>query len=224
MKSLLLKLVFLVFYAVSVNSQAADKIIGIVVFDGVLSSDITAPAEVFGIASKKSWFSDYKVQFINVADRASITTEEGITINVDAYLSQQPEVDVLLIPSSYEMKPLINNQELGQYIKASQQRGAWLASNCSGAFVLAEAGVLEGKRATTYSGGERGFQRAFPGVKVQHDSNYVIDGKIITSNGSVVSYQAALVLLEQLAGKAKANEVKDALQMGRFCVYGEAGC
>lgn len=224
MSKLFFKLMFLIFCAASANSLAADKIIGIVVFDGVLSSDITAPAEVFGIASKKSWFSDYQVQFINVVDRDSITTEEGISINVDAYLSQQPEVDVLLIPSSYEMKPLINNKELSQYIKTSQQRGAWLASNCSGAFVLAEAGVLDGKRATTYSGGESGFQRAFPMVKVQHNSNYVIDGKIITSNGSVISYQAALVLLEQLAGKAKAREVKDALQMSRFCVYGETGC
>lgn len=196
-------------------AQAANKTIGIIVFDGVLSSDITAPAEVFGIASKKSWFSDYTVEFINVGDKAFITTEEGISIKVDRYLKQRPQVDVLLLPSAYNMKPLINNKMLSAYIKQTHQRGSWLASNCSGAFILAEAGVLDGKKATTYSGGEPSFQRAYPKVKVQHDSNYVIDGKIISSNGSVVSYQAALVLLQQLAGKAKADEVREALQMQR---------
>lgn len=199
-----------------VNSYGADKKIGIIVFDGVLTSDITAPAEVFGIASKKSWFSSYEVILINVGSEGFISTEEGLGIKVDAYLSDLPEVDVLLVPSAYDMAPLLSNKQLLQYISAVRNAGKWLASNCSGAFVLAESGVLDGKSATTWYGGESDFQRAYPKVKVQHNTNYVIDDKIISSNGSLVSYQAALVLLEQLAGPSKAQEVKDTLQMTRL--------
>ena len=189
--------------------------IGIVVFDGVLTSDVTAPAEVFGIASNTSWFSNYEVIFINVGTEQFVTTEEGLGIRVDAFLKDTPKVDVLLIPSAYDMKPLLNNESLLAYIRSVRADGKWLASNCSGAFVLAESGVLDNKKATTWSGGESGFQDDYPGVKVQHDTNYVVDDKIISSNGSVVSYQAALVLLQYLAGESKAEEVRETLQMKR---------
>lgn len=199
----------------SIPLYAADKRIGILVFDGVLTSDITAPLEVFGIASRKSWLNDYTVLTINVGDKAVVTTEEGLKIKVDEYLFDQPQVDILLVPSAYNMTPLLQNQHLISYIRNTAKRAEWMASNCSGAFLLAEAGVLDGKRATTWAGGERDLAKAYPAVLVQEDRNYVIDGNVITSNGSVVSYQAALALLEQIASKSKAKEVRDALQMDR---------
>lgn len=199
----------------STPAMADDKRIGIIVFDGVLSSDVTAPIEVFGIASKKSWFSDYETLVINVGESELITTEEGITLKVDAHVKDQPKVDVLLMPSSYDMDALIENQTLIQYIQKTSETAEWMASNCSGAFVLAEAGVLDGKKATTWAGGESDLESAYPKVDVQFDTNYVIDGNVITSNGSVVSYQAALALLEQMSSESKAEEVEEALQMQR---------
>lgn len=195
--------------------QAADKRIGIIVFDGVLTSDITAPLEVFGIASRQSWFSEYEVVTINVSDGAVVTTEEGLQLKVSYHLSQTPEVDVLLVPSAYDMAPLLSNKQLISYIRNTAAQADWMASNCSGAFLLAEAGILDGKRATTWAGGESELAKAYPAVLVQDDTNYVIDGNVITSNGSVVSYQAALALLEKMASKGKAKEVREALQMDR---------
>ncbi|GLQ33561.1 DJ-1/PfpI family protein [Litoribrevibacter albus] len=199
----------------STPAMADDKRIGIIVFDGVLSSDVTAPIEVFGIASKKSWFSDYETLVINVGESELITTEEGITLKVDAHVKDQPKVDVLLMPSSYDMDSLLENQALIQYIQKTSKTADWMASNCSGAFVLAEAGVLDGKKATTWAGGESDLESAYPKVDVQFDTNYVIDGNVITSNGSVVSYQAALALLEQMSSERRAKEVEEALQMQR---------
>jgi transcriptional regulator GlxA family with amidase domain len=196
-------------------AMADDKRIGIIVFDGVLSSDVTAPIEVFGIASKKSWFSDYETLVINVNESDLITTEEGLTLKVDAHVKDRPEVDVLLMPSSYDMDALLENQQLIDYIQQTAKTADWMASNCSGAFVLAEAGVLDGKKATTWAGGESDLEHAYPKVDVQFDTNYVIDGNVITSNGSVVSYQAALALLEQMSSKGRAKEVEEALQMQR---------
>jgi transcriptional regulator GlxA family with amidase domain len=137
---------------------------------------------------------------------------------VNRLLKDRPQVDVLLVPSAYNMDPLLENQSLLDYIRSTARSADWLASNCSGAFVLAAAGILDGKKATTWAGGEADLQKAYPLVKVVYDSNYVIDGKVITSNGSVVSYEAALALLEQLASKDRAEEVKAALQMQRIQV------
>lgn len=194
---------------------AADKRVGILVFDGVLTSDIVAPIEVFGIASKKSWFSDYDTITINVGSGDTVTTEEGLKLVVDAYLNEAPAVDVLLVPSAYEMEPLLENEKLIAYIRNTGATAEWMASNCSGAFLLAEAGLLDGKRATTWAGGEAGLKKSFPKVDVQYNTNYVIDDGVITSNGSVVSYEAALALLEKLSSKRRADEVREALQMSR---------
>ncbi|OMH33578.1 DJ-1/PfpI family protein [Motiliproteus sp. MSK22-1] len=197
------------------SAQAADKRIGILVFDGVLTSDITAPIEVFGIASKQSWFADYETITIAVDNKSLIETEEGLLLKTDAMLKDRPEVDVLLVPSSYDMAPLLANKTLISYIQKTAEKAEWMASNCSGAFLLAEAGVLDGKQATTWAGGEQGLKSEYPQVDVQFDRNYVKDEKVITSNGSVVSYEAALALLAELSSPDRAKDVADALQFSR---------
>jgi transcriptional regulator GlxA family with amidase domain len=200
----------------STHGWAASKTIGIVVFDGVLSSDVTAPLEVFGVASKLSWFSDFKVVTIGVNKQTFVTTEEGLKLGVDTWIGAHPKVDVLIVPSSYTMQPLIKNVALIDFIRTSAKNVEWLASNCSGSSLLAEAGVLNGRKATTWAGGEQALQQSYPKVDVQFDTNVVVDGHILTSNGSVVSYQAALTLLRLMSSLEKAHEVADALQFSRL--------
>lgn len=213
-RSLALSLTLL-FAAVSV-AEAADQRIGILVYDGVLTSDVTAPLEVFGVASRLTWFSDYEPITISVSDKKFITTEEGLKIGVDAWIGDAPELDVLIVTSSYDMDPLIENKDLIHYIKGTSRIADWIASNCSGAYLLAEAGVLDGKKATTWAGGEADLQKHYPSVDVQVDQNVVVDGMIVTSNGSLVSYQAALQLLRLMSSESKAQEVADTLQYSRF--------
>ncbi len=74
---------------------------------------------------------------------------------------------------------------------------------------MGQAGVLDGRRATTYVGGEKSLQKMFPKAKVQYDQQVVTDGNLITSNGAVISYEASLLLLEKLAGASLAQEVAD---------------
>ncbi|WP_337222667.1 DJ-1/PfpI family protein [Vibrio alginolyticus] len=206
------------FFGVLQTAHAADKRIGILVYDGVLTSDVTAPLEVFGVASRLTWFSDYDVLTISVSDQKTITTEEGLKIGVDAWIGDLPELDVLVLTSSYDMDALIENKDLIHFIRTTSKAADWMASNCSGAYLylLAEAGLLNGKKATTWAGGENGFQRDYPAVKVQVDQNFVIDDGVITSNGSLVSYQAALKLLHLMTSESKAQEVADAIQYSRF--------
>ncbi|MBN3493838.1 DJ-1/PfpI family protein [Vibrio neptunius] len=196
--------------------SAADKTIGVLVYDGVLTSDVTAPLEVFGVANRLTWFSDYDVVTISVTDTMTVTTEEGLQLGVDTWIGDSPKLDALILTSSYDMDPLVNNKALIRYISSTAKTAEWMASNCSGAYLLAEAGVLNGKQATTWAGGERDFHRDYPKVKVLTDKNYVVDGNVLTSNGSLVSYQAALKLLHLMSSQSKAQEVADTLQYSRF--------
>ncbi|EGU61508.1 transcriptional regulator [Vibrio nigripulchritudo ATCC 27043] len=208
--------VFLALFVLVPMASAEKKKIGILVYDGVLTSDVTAPLEVFGVASRLTWFSDYEAVTISVSDKPMITTEEGLKIGVDTSIGQSPEVDALIVTSSYDMDPLIENKVLIDYIASTSKKAEWMASNCSGAYLLAEAGLLNGKQATTWAGGERDFQHDYPEVKVLSDTNYVVDGNVLTSNGSLVSYQAALKLLNLMTSQSKAQEVADTLQYSRF--------
>lgn len=203
-------------FCLSMLSHGADKNIGVLVFDGVLTSDVTAPIEVFGMASRHSWFSDYNVIAINVKDGEYVTTNEGLVIKTQSHIGLNPKLDVLIVPSSYEMGPLIKNESLISFIKRTAQSADWMASHCSGAQLMAKAGLLKGKNATTWAGGESSFKRAFPEVNVVFDQNVVVDGNVMTSNGGVVTYEASLELLKHIAGKGKAKEVSEALQFNRI--------
>lgn len=210
------RILFVVFAFGPAVAFAGTKTVGVIVYEDVLTSDVTGPLEVFGVASKLSWFSDYDVKTIGISDADFITTEEGLTIAVDATIEDAPDVDVLIVPSRYEMKSLLKNETLISFIAETGKTAEWVSSNCSGALLLAQAGLLDGKSATTWAGGEADFQKDFPSVNVIFDQNYVIDGNILTSNGSIVSYDAALALLGELSSEKSANEVAETIQFGRL--------
>jgi transcriptional regulator GlxA family with amidase domain len=114
------------------------------------------------------------------------------------------------------MDPMLRNRDLVAFIRTQAKTASWMASNCSGAFLLGAAGVLDGKRATTWAGGEKSLAEAYPAVLVQVDQNVVIDERVITSNGGPVSYQAAFQLLAKLSSGAFAQEVSEQIQFDRL--------
>lgn len=203
-------------FSVSAVGAAASNKIGVLVFDGFLTSDVTAPIEVFGAATKKAWFSSYEVVVISATKNKEVRSEEGLKIIADKTIYDDLKLDVLLVPSAYEMDDFLKNKDLIRFIKNQNQSTSWMASNCSGAFLLGEAGVLDGKNATTWAGGEKDLSKAYPKIKVQYDQNVVIDSKVITSNGGPVSYQAAFALLAKLSSEKFSKEISEAIQFNRL--------
>jgi len=208
--------VVVILFSINTVAYAASAKIGILVFEGFLTSDVTAPIEVFGAATKKSWFSSYEMVVISATKKKEILSEEGLRIIADKTIYDDLKLDVLIVPSAYEMKGFLKNKELIEYIKRQSKTASWMASNCSGAFLLGEAGVLDGKKATTWAGGEKGLAKAYPKIKVQYDTNVVIDDKVITSNGGPVSYQAAFELLAKLSSDKFSKEISEAIQFNRL--------
>lgn len=198
------------------NSTPNSKhLIAVLGFDSVLASDVTAPLEVFGAARTKEWFSDYRVALIADAPDGTITTAEGFKLVVDAQLTQVSSVEVLIVPGSYDMAQVLGQDSILQFVKHQRQKANWLASNCAGAFLLGAAGALDGHRATTYHGGESFLQAKVPNANVVPQS-VVVDGHLVTSNGSVVSYVSALVLLGLLSSPEHSREIFEYLQLSQL--------
>lgn len=190
--------------------------IGIIVFDGVLSSEVIGPAEVFASANKRGYFHGAQVLLIGIEPQMTIRTEEGLRLAVDATIADDLVLDILLVPGASDIDPLLQNQRLHAFIQRHDSRNAWLGSVCAGAFLLASAGVLDGRRATTWFGGEAQLQAQFPAVRIVPDQPVVVDKRRVTANGGLVSYLAALVLLGQLTSTALAREVYESLGMHRL--------
>lgn len=211
-----LNILLFVFLPLLATAANASSKIGILVFDGFLTSDVTAPVEVFGAATKKSWFSSYEVVIISATRDKSIRSEEGLQVVADKTIYDDLKLDVLIVPSSYDMDHLAKNRDLVGFIESQGKSAKWLASNCSGASLLGEAGILNGKKATTWAGGERDLARAYPKINVQYNQNVVVDQNVVTSNGGPVSYQAAFALLAKLSSESFAREISASIQFDRL--------
>lgn len=172
---------------------------------------------MFGIAAKRDAFADYEVLTIGVEDRL-VTSEEGLQIMTSTTLADSPELDILIVPSSHNMAPLTENAKVVAFVRRQGQQASYVASNCSGAFLLGEAGLLDDHRATTYPGGGSSLQSKYPNATIVDDPgiNVIIDGNLITSNGALVSYEAALLLLAQLTDSTFANEVAEEIYYDRL--------
>lgn len=194
--------------------------IGIMLFDGVLTSDVVAPMEVFGSAIANGSVENYQV--VTVAPRAGpVRTQEGIILNADFALADAPALDVIIVGSSYDMDTILEDEAFMAFIRERGAQADWLASNCSGAYILAEAGFLKGRRATTYPGGEIWLKLNHPSIDIEIDETVVVDGNVVTSNGSLVSYEAALELLSLMAGEEAARKLAGGLYYNRLLERGE---
>lgn len=195
--------------------------IGIIVFDGVLTAEVVGFAEVFGIASKQKWFNNAEVLLIGVDDRPIIVTEEGLGLAVRTTINDELRLDVLLVPGGNNMSHLLANEPLNDFIRRQEEAAQWVGSVCAGAFLLGNAGVLDGKQATTWFGGEASLQEQFPAIQVVRNQPVVVDNRRITANGGLVSYRAALILLGKLCGPDRGREVFETLGLDRLGTWAE---
>lgn len=195
--------------------------IGIIVFDDVLTSEVIGPAEVFAVANDYEGFDGAKVLLIGITDQPTIRTGEGITLTPDCTIDDDLALDVLIVPGANDVSGLLENEKLNAFIRKHEQSAQWIGSVCAGAFVLGGAGVLDGKQATTWYGGETSLQTQFPQIQVVHDRPVVVDDRRVTANGGLVSYRAALVILGQLSSAEHAHRVYKGLSMGRLGDWAE---
>ena len=118
--------------------------IGIILFDGVLSSDVTAPMEVLGSAIADETLTN--TSHYNRTSRWCDHLTRGDQTGGRLRHGECAEIDVLIVGSRYDMDSLLDDQAFMSFIRERGSKAKWLASNCSGAYILAKAGFLTGRK------------------------------------------------------------------------------
>lgn len=189
-----------------------SRSIGILAFPGVEVLDITGPFEVFNFANLgliRRGITQQTIYNLKILaeEPGPIATLSGLRIIAeDMYDSAGAEFDTLLIPGGFIEKTL-SNQKLIDWIQTMSKKVRRLVSVCTGAFLLAEAGVLDGCRATTHWDFCQQLSKCYPGVKVEPDYIFIKDGHIFTSGGITSGIDLALALLEEDWGRDLALHV-----------------
>jgi transcriptional regulator GlxA family with amidase domain len=176
----------------------------IVVFDDVTMLDVAGPGEVFAGANR--FGADYRLKIVSV-DGRDVTTSIGTRLGVTDALSSIEGADTVMVAGSDNLPRRPIDPELVEAIKSVAGRTRRLASICTGSFVLAQAGLLNGRRATTHWHDARLFARAFPDVTVEPDAIFIRDGDVFTSAGISAGIDLALALVEMDHGTELVRDV-----------------
>ncbi len=164
--------------------------VAVIVSDGVAPFELGVPCEVFGI--DRSELADPWYRFLVVAvEPGPVRTSIGFTIETPHGLDALDEADTIVIPAWHDVDVRPSGALLDA-LRAANARGARIMSVCSGAFVLAEAGLLDGLRATTHWMYTERLAARYPAVKVDADVLYVDEGLILTSAGTAAGIDLCL--------------------------------
>ena len=180
----------------------------VVVFDGVKLLDAAGPAEVFAEANR--FGASYALEIASV-DGREVTTSIGTPFSVTRSISSIESVDTVIVAGGDDLVGRPIDPALVDALTTVPARTRRLASVCTGAFVLAQAGLLDGRRATTHWRHTGLLARAFPGIGVEPDAIFVRDGDVFTSAGVSSGIDLALALVEMDHGPALVREVARSL-------------
>jgi transcriptional regulator GlxA family with amidase domain len=201
------------------NGATARKTVVFALYDKVTLQDVAAPLEIFARAN--DFGARYDVILASPTGKAVATTS-FVTLNVDTSLAEVPDrIDTLIVPGGVppdftftpgehdipeEQTPDVVESAL-EMVRELAPRARRVASVCTGAFVLAALGLLDGRRATTHWAHCQELARAYPQVSVDPDSLFVQDGRFITGAGITAGIDLALALVESDYGPDVARRV-----------------
>jgi transcriptional regulator GlxA family with amidase domain len=188
--------------------MSGDRVVVFVVFDGMKLLDAAGPAEVFAEANK--FGASYRVVMASV-DGKDVSTSVGTRFAASTSIESVESVDTAVVSGGDDLVGRPIHPELVAAVGALRPRARRMASICTGSFILAQAGILDGRRATTHWRHTRLLSRAFPQVSVEPDAIFVRDGDIYTSAGVSAGIDLALALVEDDHGADLVRDVARSL-------------
>ena len=187
--------------------------VGFLIMDGTFNTELTAPYDIFQHTIFREGIKPMNV--FTVADTDDpIVTFEGMRILPDFnYLKDSlPKIDILVVPSAeHHLDSDLENETMINFVKTVAKDAQFITSHCDGAFVLAKAGLLDGKVSTTFPTDIDTMRKMFPDLDIRKDVLFVHDGNTITSAGGAKSFEAALYLCEYLYGAEIARSLSGGL-------------
>ena len=202
------------------NSPAQSSVhklnVGILMFDGVEVLDFAGPFEVFsrtrlvpGVESRRSDASAPFRVFTVTRNGETVTATGDLQLTPRYSFQTSPPIDLLVVPGGYGTRALLRDRETLDWICTTAAKAKKVTSVCTGSLLLAQAGLLDGRRATTHYGALDLLQEISDAreadISIQHDLRFVDDG-IITSAGVSAGIDMALHVVEQVCGASVAAE------------------
>lgn len=185
--------------------------IGFVVFEGLEELDLVGPYEVFSYVSK---LIEGAVNTFTVARHAQpIRCFNGLKIVPDYTFEDCPPINVIVIPGGRGRLEAMNDVELLSFVKETARKADYTTSVCTGAFILAKAGLLRGKKATTWHGSLEELRR-FGDIEVREE-RVVHEGRIVTAAGVSSGIDMAFYVVGLIFGRGVADEVAERIEYRR---------
>ncbi|MGE5127377.1 MAG: DJ-1/PfpI family protein [Betaproteobacteria bacterium] len=186
--------------------------VGILIFDGVAALDVAGPLEVLsrarlepGAESRRSEDEALFDVFTVARSKEPVTATGGLVLLPRHDFADAPAIDILLVPGGFGTRPLLQDASVVEWIRRTAASARRTASVCTGALLLARAGLLDGRRATTHWGAFGLLATLGHGIRVDREARFVDDG-VLTSAGPASGMDLALHLVETLFGRAVADE------------------
>ncbi|MGI8809277.1 MAG: DJ-1/PfpI family protein [Acidimicrobiales bacterium] len=188
------------------------KTIGILLFDGVEELDAVGPYEVLAAWTRIRPDDGWRTITVGVAGDGPVRGAKGLLMTPDLALDAAGHIDLLLYPGGQGTVRLMGDAAHLDWLRGQAARDQLTTSVCTGALVLASAGLLANRPATTHWASLDTLASIDPTIDVRPDDRYVDDGDVITASGVSAGIDMALHLVARLAGDERAREVRRYIQ------------
>jgi len=175
--------------------------VGILLFNEVEVLDFAGPFEVFSITTLPEQLEKpFHIHVISTNGQI-VQARNGLLVTPQYSINDAPKLDILIIPGGYGAEEIeIHNEKAIDWIREQANKVSLLASVCTGAFLIAKAGLLDGKKATTHWMDIERLEREYPQINVQRGVKYVDEGSIITAAGISAGLNMSFYIIKKLLG------------------------
>lgn len=177
----------------------------IVIFNEVEVLDFCGPFEVFCVTGGRQGLTPFEVCTVAEENR-EVKTRGGLIVNPAYSFENCPQPDILLVPGGMGTRREMNNPGMLQWLKRNAKGSELILSVCSGALVLAKAGLLNGLRATTHHCALDELRAIDPDIVVDSEKRFIDNGRVIVSAGISAGIDMSLHVVARLLGKEQALE------------------
>ncbi|CAH8245565.1 DJ-1/PfpI family protein [Paenibacillus melissococcoides] len=184
------------------RNQRAVIHAGILLYNDVEVLDFAGPFEVFAVTehSSDTTARPFLVQTVS-EDGKLVTARNGLKVQPDYSYDNAPRFDILIVPGGPGSRTEMYNKTTTQWVKSRMDEVNIMASVCTGALILAEAGLLDGKTVTTHWNSCDRLEKDYPSLTVKRDVKYVDEGNIVTSGGISAGINMSFHLVSRLLGR-----------------------
>ncbi|WP_419997548.1 helix-turn-helix domain-containing protein [Streptomyces boninensis] len=186
--------------------MGSPHVVAVAVTDATATFELAVPCEVFGLDRSDLADPWYELRLC-AAQPGQLTTAAGLIVPTPYGLADLADADTVVVAAATRSVQLDPPAGLVAAVRKAYEAGKRIVSLCSGAYILAAAGVLDGRRATTHWMNAGDFAHRFPAVRFEPDALYTEDGQVLTSAGTGAVIDMCLHLVRRDHGSAVANEI-----------------